>query len=311
MTGRGVAVTGARRGHPVPDDVADDSVLDHLDALLRRPLEVERLREVRAVERVVCDRDLRVEGLLADPAAEVAPLLEVALRAHRVVGEPADELGNREGLEDGGVRAGLELLRAACPRSGLRRLAGGLRRIDVADAPARALRPTGGIVGRGEADADRVRHRLCRAEAGGRCDRELRDAAREVAVEAEVWRGLDRRAGQTRLVLGAERRRLFVVAADVLVFGRRREAREVRVGPGAVRSLAGAARNLGEAVGITAVRGRPADLAVSDDADPHDGVVDQRRLVDDRRREPRDAGTLGVDEDLCLVPLGGPKSLLG
>ena len=70
----------ARARRAVPDDAASDAVLDQRHALLRRALEVERLRQAARVERVVGDRHLLVEDPLADPPGEVAALLEQAER---------------------------------------------------------------------------------------------------------------------------------------------------------------------------------------------------------------------------------------
>src|SRR5438876_2691109 len=109
MASRDSSVCRAGSGLAIPHDVADDAVLDQLDFLLRRPFEVEGLLEVALVERVVVERDLRIESLLADPSAEVAALLEKPLRAERVVREPADQLGDCVRAQDSAVAAGLEL----------------------------------------------------------------------------------------------------------------------------------------------------------------------------------------------------------
>ena len=178
VPGRDLSVPSARGSHAIPDDAADHAVLDHRHALLRRALEVERPREVRRVERVVGDRDLRVEGLLADPPAEVAPLLEKALRAHRVVREPAHEIADGERLEHRPVRARLELAAAAGARRGRRRLARRLGRVDVGGPPARSLRPARRFLVGGQAETDRVRRRLLRGHARRGRDRDLGHAAR-------------------------------------------------------------------------------------------------------------------------------------
>ena len=69
--------------------------------------------------------------------------------------------------------------------------------------------------------------------------------------------------------------------------------------------------DLGETLGVDLVRRRPAQLPVADDPQANDGVVDQRRLVDDGAGEARDSGALGVDEGLGLVTLGRAQCVLG
>ncbi len=81
------------------------------------------------------------------------------------------------------------------------------------------------------------------------------------------------------------------------------------IGPRAVRDLAGTLRELRQAFVVDTVRVRRPDLAVADDPQPHALVVDQRRLVDLRAREPGDARVLGVDERFRLVALGGLQGL--
>ena len=143
MAGRDAAVARLGGHRAIPDDVARDAVLDELDPLLRRPLEVEALRHVGLVERVVGDRDLLVEDPLSDPAAEVAPLLEKALGAERVVREPAKQLCDGVRLEDGGVVAGLDLLGSARAGRLRRGFPGGCGWIDVRQSPVGLLGPAG------------------------------------------------------------------------------------------------------------------------------------------------------------------------
>ena len=275
------------------------------------PFEVEGLGQVVGGESVVCDRDLRVECLLPDPSAEVAALLEEPVRAQRVVREPADQLGDGARAEYRPVCARLELTRFARASCNLGRLPRRRGRVDLRYSPVRLLGPAGSAVRGREAEAHRVSELLVRGEARARCESELRDAAREVAVEPEVGRCLDRRCGETRLVLGPERRGLLVVAGRVRKLGRRSEPGEVRIGPRAVGGLGGSLGKRLQAVGVDPVRRRPADLPVADDSDPHDRVVDERWLVDDRPREARNARALRVDEHLGLVALCGAEGLLG
>ena len=167
------AVASLRGGCAVPDHCARHPVLDELHVLLRRPLEVERLREPARVERIVRDRDLVVEHLLSEPAREVAALFEQAEGAERVVGEVLQQLGQRVGLEHDAVDTGLDLLgafRSLCLR---RRLPRDGRRVDAPRAPCgllRVARP--GVVGC-DHESRGVGHRLADREAGGGGNREL------------------------------------------------------------------------------------------------------------------------------------------
>src|SRR5205807_9300829 len=130
VAGRRGAVAGLRRGGAVPDDAARDALLDELQPPLGDAFEVERLRQAARVERVVGDRDLRVEDAVADPAAEVAALLEQALGAERVVREVLEQLRERVGLEHGTVLPGLDLPRVERPARLLVRLAAAGARVD-------------------------------------------------------------------------------------------------------------------------------------------------------------------------------------
>ena len=78
-----------------------------------------------------------------------------------------------------------------------------------------------------------------------------------------------------------------------------------------IRSFAGTPHHLAQALLVASVHRRQADLSVPHDACSDDGVVDQRRLVDDRRCEACDTRALGVDEDLRLVALSRGQRLLG
>src|SRR5215213_11750198 len=91
MPRRGLAVARARRRQAIPHDSAGDTLLDEGYRSLRRPLEIEPLRESAAVERVVHDRDLRVEEPLPEPAGEVAAALEQAEAAEGVDREVGEE----------------------------------------------------------------------------------------------------------------------------------------------------------------------------------------------------------------------------
>ena len=68
MAGRLLPTARALGRRPVPEHAAEDAVLDELQALLRRPLEVEGLGETARVEGVDSEREPLVEDLLADPA---------------------------------------------------------------------------------------------------------------------------------------------------------------------------------------------------------------------------------------------------
>src|SRR5919198_1837986 len=105
MTRGPCAVAGLRRSHPIPDDATRDAVLDQLDSLFRRALEVEGLRQSAPVERVVRDRDLLVEDLLTHLPGERASFLEQAERAERVMREVFQEIGEGVRPEHGAVDA--------------------------------------------------------------------------------------------------------------------------------------------------------------------------------------------------------------
>ena len=98
--------------------------------------------------------------------------------------EVVEELGDRIRLEDGAVAWPAQLVRrCACAR--LRdRLSRGLGGVDVADSPRGASRVAGCAVDRRQREPVRVGRPLRRAQAGGRGDRQLERAAREVSVEA-------------------------------------------------------------------------------------------------------------------------------
>src|SRR5207237_1627855 len=141
---------------------------------------------------------------------EVAPLLEQAQRPERVVREVEEELRERVPLQHGGVGARLERARTVCPPRRLLRLAGDRRRIDLAGAPRGQLGVAGRLVTGREDERGRVGQRLLGAHALRRGDGDACDTAREVAVRGER-RGVDRRGGQTGLVVRLERRRVRVV----------------------------------------------------------------------------------------------------
>jgi len=64
---RGLRAVARLRGcGAIPYDTSHDAVLHQLNPLLRRSFEVECLRQPTWIERVVCDRDLLVEDLLAE-----------------------------------------------------------------------------------------------------------------------------------------------------------------------------------------------------------------------------------------------------
>ena len=286
---------------PVPDGIADHALLDQRDPLLRRALEVELRREVAGVERVVDERDLRVERALADPAGEVASLLEQGEPVEHVERAVVEELGDRVRLEDGAVLRRRRLLRVARPRGLRDRLLGSLGRVHVADSPRGAGRVAGRAVDRGQGEPVRVGRPLRCAQAGARCDRELDHAAREVPVQAVVAGRGDRSRRQARLVVGAERGRLLVVAAHVGELGGRGERREIRVGARARDDVGCAANELGEALVVGSVGGRDAGPPVADEPELDARVVDQRRLVHLLAGVPGEPGVLGRDDDLGLV----------
>ena len=274
--------------------------------MLRRALEVESLRHVGLVERVVGDRDLLVEDPLSDPAAEVAALFEEALGAERVVREPAQQLGDGVRLEHGGVMPRLDLDGAASPCALRGSLLGSRGGIDVRHPPVGLLRPAGSAFDGRQTQRVRVGERLICDEPRGGCESDLGHPAREVPVELEVSGRLDRDPGEPCLVLGAERGRLLVEADERRILAGRSEPREVRIGLHLVGGLRGSLREVGQAVGP--VRRGPADAPVTDDAEADDRVVDQRRLVDDGAGKAGDARALRVDERLGFVALGRAES---
>src|SRR5207249_8359783 len=101
-----------------------DAVLDEGHALLGSALEVEGLRQAAGVERVVADRHLLVEDLLAETAGEVAALLEQAEPAERIPREILQQLAQGVRLEHRAVHARLESLRARRPARLLGRFRG-------------------------------------------------------------------------------------------------------------------------------------------------------------------------------------------
>src|SRR5439155_13714365 len=68
VAGRLLPTARALGRRTVPEHAAEDAVLDELQALLRRPLEVEGLGKTARVEGVVREREPLVEDFLADPA---------------------------------------------------------------------------------------------------------------------------------------------------------------------------------------------------------------------------------------------------
>ena len=119
--GRLLAVTRLVRRPSVPEDAAEHAVLDQLDALLRRALEVECLRQAARIERIVREREALVEDLLAHLAGREAPLLDQPPGSERVVGKVEEQLREGVRLEHRGIRARLELMRTAGALGGLDR----------------------------------------------------------------------------------------------------------------------------------------------------------------------------------------------
>src|SRR5205807_6137436 len=106
------------------------------DAPLRRPLEVESFREAPRVERVVVDRDLLVEDLLAQASCRVASLFYEGEAAEGLVREELEQFPQRVRLQHGPVRSGLELLGATRALGLGNRLLRRGRGIDRAGGPA-------------------------------------------------------------------------------------------------------------------------------------------------------------------------------
>src|SRR5439155_258562 len=111
-------------------------------------------------------------------------------------------------------------------------------------------------------------------------------------------------------LVGAERGGLLVPALDVRWIGRRRQSGKAGRRDGAVGGLSGTARELSQSVGLDAIRRGDSDLAVADDAERDDDVVDQRRLMDLAAGEPRKARALRQDDRLGLVARGGVDRVL-
>src|SRR5207302_7906583 len=129
------AVTRLGRSRAIPDHTARDAALDEKHTPLRGSLEIERFRQAVRVEGIVGDRDLLVDDALADPAAQVAALLEQAERTERIVREVVEQIREGVRLEDSAVDARLELLRTLGAGCLLRRVACDCSRVDVGGAP--------------------------------------------------------------------------------------------------------------------------------------------------------------------------------
>ena len=100
--------------------------------------------------------------------------------------------------------ARLELVCAPRALCNLGRVPGRCRRVHSRDRVCCLLAPAGRAFGRGETEADGVGHGLVSPEPGRRNHGELRDAAREVAVELELRGRFDRLSRKPGLVLGSE-----------------------------------------------------------------------------------------------------------
>src|SRR3954468_7285281 len=173
MTGGLSAVLrlGCRRA--VPDDTARDAVLDKRHALLRRPFEVECLRQSPWIERVVGDRDLLIEYLLAEAPREVAALFEQPECTERVMREVVEEVGERVRLENSAIYPGFDLRSAPGPSCFLCGLLRDECGIDPACAPGGLLGVAGSVfVGRDD-ERGGVGHALLHGQSGGRRDGEV------------------------------------------------------------------------------------------------------------------------------------------
>src|SRR5919201_1724124 len=135
MARRALTVLGARCTRQIPHGAAEDAVLDESHTLLRYSFEVERLRQATRIESVVEDRDLLVEPALAQPAAEVAALLQQCETAEGVEREVLQELSERAWRENGAIRPRLHLARVCGSLRDLDRRVGHGRWVDVANRP--------------------------------------------------------------------------------------------------------------------------------------------------------------------------------
>ena len=273
------AVLCARGGRAVPDDASRDAVLDEHDRLLRRALEVERLRQAARIERVVADRDLLVGDPPTELLGQVAAPLQQPERAERVVREVVEEVGERVRLQHRAVRVGRERARPLRPRRFLRGLAGHRGRVDVSGAPRRLLRVAGAAVGRRDHERRRVCHALLHGQARRRRNRKLGQCRREEAVDRYVPGRVDRCGGEARLVVRTERRRRLVVAFDLRRLLGRREPREALVFRRALRRSRRTRDEIRKALAVDLVRRRDACAVSVHDPERDDEVLDQRRLV--------------------------------
>jgi hypothetical protein len=150
----------------------------------RSAFEVEGPRQPARVQGIVRDRHLLVGDALADPACEIAALLQEGEPVEGVEGEIVEQVGDRVRLEHGADDSRLEIGGVARAAALLDRLVRGRRRIEIGDAPARGRRVARcALVGR-EHEHRGVGRPLRDTEPCRRCDRQLGDRAREVAVEA-------------------------------------------------------------------------------------------------------------------------------
>ena len=311
MPRRGTSVARLLGGPPVPDDVARHPLLDERYALLRDSLEVEGLGQSALVESVVPDREARVKERLAQPAGEIAALLEERERVQRGEAEVEQQLRDRVRLQNGTVGAGLGCLGASSSLRLFRCLAGHGRGIEIAGPPGACLRVAGGIVARRKGEHARVGQHLRGAVPGGRGRGDLRDAARVVPVEPVVRCSRDRLCGGLRLLLGGEPGSRLVAGLDHGDGRRLLQAGEPRVGGRAVGGLGRAARSSVQALVVGPVRDGDAPAPVAYDADGDRLVADQRRLVHLRAGEAREPGLLDLRDRVRAVAFGGSTGPAG
>ena len=95
--------------HLVDGGRAHDAALDERDASLRQTFEIERKREEGRIERVVGQREIRADDLLADVVDEERGAVVVRRAAERDQVHPVDHFRGGRRFEDDVVRARLDV----------------------------------------------------------------------------------------------------------------------------------------------------------------------------------------------------------
>ena len=249
--------------------------------------------------------------LLAEPAGEIAALLEQAEPAERVEGEVLEQLGERVRLEHRAVGARLERLRAACraapsPPPRAPTAAGSMPSV-CPGRPARvarlAVRPR-----RARASSASVMRWYASTPAVD-ADRELGRAAREEPVAARAADASIAARRSRACSSGAERRRLRVVQPSTSgsVGGGASPGKPSSATDASAASPARAASSRKRSWS-SAVRRRDADPAVADDAQRARLRSRSASAGAPRSREAREPRALGRGRHLGLVALARPRA---